>query len=198
MENNITPELLSALAACQAEIQNVTKENQPDGWSGIKLPMVIDAIKPAMATHGLSVMTILVKEGLQTIVTHQGGGVMVFTTPLTVDYDPFGMKPNSHAVLGAVAMFRKQVLMGLFNIAATDEEEQQQQINHTVQDAPVNTAWLDNMIKKIPEKGYKQTLDYCLSKFKGNQMAIDYINGAFVPLKPASTEAAVENQTSVK
>lgn len=192
MENNITPELLSALAACQAEINNITKENQPDGWSGIKLPMVIDAIKPVMATNGLSVMTILIKDGLQTIVTHQGGGVMVFTTPLTVDYDPFGMKPNSHAVLGAVAMFRKQVLMGLFNIAATDEEEQQQQqFNHTVKDAPVNTAWLDNMIKKIPEKGYKQTLDYCLSKFKDNQIAIDYITGAFAPHKPALTEAVV-------
>lgn len=139
--------LNAALAAAQAEFKSIerdksaTVKTQAGGsysYSWAELSTIIDAVRPVLAKHGLSVMQRFVYHGgvttLRTELRHEQGGVVGGELPIETRGEP--------RTLGSlITYYRRYSLCALLNIATEDDV-----------DAPSVVDYLSRSQKDVIEK----------------------------------------------
>ena len=125
MEQNITKELVTALAAFQKSVPPITKDKTAGGtgvsytYKYADLAAIISVIRETLATNQLAVTQIIEADTLKTIVMHEGGGRIVSVMPLRLD----GLAPQKQGSL--ITYMRRYSLTAILGIVAEDDDDGQ-------------------------------------------------------------------------
>jgi hypothetical protein len=117
-------EISKALAAAKAELSHATKDAKNGGFGGAKyatLSSVIDAVRPTLATHGISVMQPVSNDPagnivVETILMHESG--QWFRESIAGRPE----KPNAHGTGSIISYLRRYSLAAFVSIAQEDDD----------------------------------------------------------------------------
>lgn len=121
---NATPELFSALAKAQAELENASKNAANPHFRSryADLAEVLNTTRPVLARHGLSVLQSTNFDGelgavfVQTVLAHASGGHVTATSSCTVS------KGDAQALGSATTYLRRYALAAIAGIAQEDDD----------------------------------------------------------------------------
>lgn len=117
-----TPELFTAYAAAQGEVENASKSsNNPHFKSKYAdLAEVLNTVRPVFAKHGLSIMQSTGFDGslvsVTTLVAHKGGG-LVYSTASCVP-----AKADAQGIGSATTYLRRYSLAAMAGVAQEDDD----------------------------------------------------------------------------
>ena len=118
------PGLAAALAAAQGELHNVGKDAKGNFGKYATLPALIDAVRPVLATHGLSWVCLpsVGENGQPTLryqLLHTSGEVLAGEMALMLD------KQNAQGQGSALTYARRYALSAVLNIGSDDDDDGQ-------------------------------------------------------------------------
>ena len=111
--------LATSLVKAQNEVKHAIKDAKNPFFKSkyADLTTIIDTVKPALNKHGITVLQIIVPEGVETVLLHESGEFVSGITPIVV------AKQNDPQALGsAVTYARRYGLQAMLSIGADDDD----------------------------------------------------------------------------
>lgn len=164
--DHATPELFTALAEAQGEIENAAKNAANPHFKSkyADLAEVLNTIRPVFAAHGLSLIQSPGYDGslasVTTVLAHKGGGYITGTASCVP------AKSDAQGIGSATTYLRRYGAAAVAGIAQEDDDGQA--AAHGNKPAPVSInydAWLDAAAAVTDEVGYQKLRGEVLAKF---------------------------------
>ena len=113
--------VLEAMIAIQAEVQNPLKLAKTNNYTYVELDALLDVVRPIATRHGIAIVQHVEADQLVTELWHVSGDSKMFRMPLR----PSGLRGGSEAqqMGAAVTYARKYSLMGLFAIHGDKDDD---------------------------------------------------------------------------
>lgn len=140
-----TPELFTALAKAQAEVENASKSSSNPHFKSkyADLAEVLNTVRPVFSKHGLSIVQAPSFDGARasvtTVIAHSGGGI-IYSTASAVP-----AKSDAQGIGSATTYLRRYGLAAMAGIAQEDDDGQAAAHNkkpNPTAGKPTDGAWL--------------------------------------------------------
>lgn len=130
MENNITPELLTALAKFQKQVKAVEKDTKGHGYKYASLPQTMETIKPILDDCDLILMQPIGGDSenieVETIIAHISGGLIC--SKVSAPHGASGGRMSQIQQFGSIVTYLRRYSLSILGIV-TDEDTDGHEVN---------------------------------------------------------------------